>query len=335
MPKLLKKAQIINKKPHGNATHGMSKHPMMRIHERMMAVCYKEHHPQYKNYGAKGVTVCRRWRSNKMLFINWVKDNGWDNKKVFSLKPGSAEFSPKTCEFIDRKVINKRGNLNRKDSKISVVNDDGEPALFSELWKEKGVVGYTTAYNRYMLHGWPLEAALTTPVGEGYFKVTTRKQLTKIITEAAIDWAVVKQKLGVYAEVGIINKGSLRIDLLGISFKNELVGFEVKSGYDDLKNDKKWHRYADYFNRLYLCVYEKFYKEHTNFVNNKIKEVGAGLLILSSETGYCHVKKKATRLPGPSDEYKMKLLTKLVWLGADGNKNTIKKRTKYKFYYAM
>ena len=44
----------------------------------MNARCYDKDHPEYKNEGAKGVTVCPRWRwDNPDGFKNLILEIGW------------------------------------------------------------------------------------------------------------------------------------------------------------------------------------------------------------------------------------------------------------------
>lgn len=38
----------------------------------MLGRCYRESHPQYPNYGGRGITVCDRWRSNSSLYFEDV-----------------------------------------------------------------------------------------------------------------------------------------------------------------------------------------------------------------------------------------------------------------------
>ncbi len=44
-----------------NTTHGMTSHPLYHTWKNMMARCYKPQHPDYPNYGGRGITVCPRW----------------------------------------------------------------------------------------------------------------------------------------------------------------------------------------------------------------------------------------------------------------------------------
>lgn len=56
-----------------NKTHGHSKNSLTyRVWLNMFKRCRKESHPQYKDYGGRGITVCPRWER----FENFLKDMG-------------------------------------------------------------------------------------------------------------------------------------------------------------------------------------------------------------------------------------------------------------------
>jgi len=52
--------------------HGLSQTPEYNHWKKMMARCYKEHNPDYPNYGGRGIVVCDRWHS----VANFVEDMG-------------------------------------------------------------------------------------------------------------------------------------------------------------------------------------------------------------------------------------------------------------------
>lgn len=55
----------------GRITHGLSWHSQIRaIHNGMKQRCYNKNNPNYKYYGAKGVTVCDEW----LTFEGFAKD---------------------------------------------------------------------------------------------------------------------------------------------------------------------------------------------------------------------------------------------------------------------
>jgi hypothetical protein len=51
-------------------THGMTKTPLYRTWEHLFQRCYNRNNKRYKNYGGRGITVCKRWHR----FENFHKD---------------------------------------------------------------------------------------------------------------------------------------------------------------------------------------------------------------------------------------------------------------------
>lgn len=52
---------------------GIRKHPMYGAWAAMVGRCHNPNHQSYRTYGARGVTVCERWRSD---FRNFLADMG-------------------------------------------------------------------------------------------------------------------------------------------------------------------------------------------------------------------------------------------------------------------
>ena len=69
--------------------------------------CYNSECKSYKNYGAKGVTMCDEWLNSPDKFISWCESNGYDETKVLDkdilcdqLGIHPKIYSPKTCKFV-------------------------------------------------------------------------------------------------------------------------------------------------------------------------------------------------------------------------------------------
>ena len=55
-----------------NRIHGMSQTPEYRIWKNLRQRCYNPKNPDYKYYGGRGITVCKRWSN----FQNFYEDRG-------------------------------------------------------------------------------------------------------------------------------------------------------------------------------------------------------------------------------------------------------------------
>lgn len=57
-----------------NTTHGVGCHELYNTWTNMMGRCGDPRHKAFKDYGARGVTVCPQWR-NVAAFIRWIEVN--------------------------------------------------------------------------------------------------------------------------------------------------------------------------------------------------------------------------------------------------------------------
>jgi hypothetical protein len=60
-----------------NAVDGVTPKLLAAVYDRMIARCYKPHHPDYGRYGARGITVSDAWREDRIMFYQWAIANGW------------------------------------------------------------------------------------------------------------------------------------------------------------------------------------------------------------------------------------------------------------------
>lgn len=68
------------------------------LHYEMMRRCYNEKSVAYKDYGAKGITVCEEWHDRE-IFRKWCKENGYVKGLRLNRKDGKAGYFPQNCYF--------------------------------------------------------------------------------------------------------------------------------------------------------------------------------------------------------------------------------------------
>ena len=59
---------------YGQKIHGMSRSREYQTWDRMVQRCYNPKHHAFKNYGGRGISVCKKWKKS---FINFFKDMGY------------------------------------------------------------------------------------------------------------------------------------------------------------------------------------------------------------------------------------------------------------------
>lgn len=85
-----------------------SSHPLYRTWQDMKRRCYNEKRPEYKNYGARGIKVCKRWLKD---FWNFAEDMG-EKPLGYSLerKNNDKGYYPSNCVW----ATNEAQKLNRR-----------------------------------------------------------------------------------------------------------------------------------------------------------------------------------------------------------------------------
>ena len=76
----------------------------------MLARCYNPNSKSYKDYGAKGTSVCDEWRQDPQTFIKWAMTAGWNEGLAVDKDikiPGNKVYSPDTCTLVTQEVNNR------------------------------------------------------------------------------------------------------------------------------------------------------------------------------------------------------------------------------------
>lgn len=92
-------------------THGMTSHPAFAVWRSMIDRCTLPTHQAWKNYGARGITVCVEWRDSFEAF--W-RDMGPTYQRGLTLdrRDNSKGYSPENCAWrtVKDQARNKRTN---------------------------------------------------------------------------------------------------------------------------------------------------------------------------------------------------------------------------------
>lgn len=137
--------------------HGFSRSHMKILHSGMQQRCYNTKDANYHNYGARGITVCDRWRGPEGL-VNFIEDMG-DRPAGYTVDriDNNKGYSPENCRWATYKTqLNNRRN-NR------VIEFNGEKKTMAE-WAESLEMNWFTLRQRIDRYGWSIERALTEPV---------------------------------------------------------------------------------------------------------------------------------------------------------------------------
>ena len=142
----------------GNArrVHGKHGTRLYRIWQAMHARCYIKTNPAYKNYGARGITICAEWLKNYQAFYNWAMSNGYNDNLTIDRIDVNGNYEPNNCRWSTRK---EQANNKRTNHYITFNN---ETHTINE-WAEKLKIDRHSISWR-LKHNWTIEKTLTTPV---------------------------------------------------------------------------------------------------------------------------------------------------------------------------
>lgn len=133
-----------------NYKHGMRHHKIYYVYNDMMQRCYNQNNFQYKNYGERGIRVCKRWKNSIENFIEDMHESYKDGLQIDRIN-NNKNYSPKNCKWSTPKE-----NTNNRRCTIKYKGKDAI-SVSREL-------GFN--YNEVRLRiksGWSIKKAFTTP----------------------------------------------------------------------------------------------------------------------------------------------------------------------------
>lgn len=136
-------------------------HPLHGVWRKMVERCLSPSSPDYKNYGARGIAVCERWRMGEGdlggldCFAMDMGPRGFAGASI-ERRDNDAGYEPSNCYWADRTTQGRNKRNNR------LVTMGGETLPVS-AWAERLGLPYFTIMRRLNL-GWSDERALTEPL---------------------------------------------------------------------------------------------------------------------------------------------------------------------------
>jgi hypothetical protein len=98
-----------------STTHGLRKHQLYKVWHWMIQRCYCEYSTSYKNYGARGISVCDEWRySVENFFLDM--SNGWAKGLQLDRINNNGNYCKENCRW----VTPKENNRNTRKTKLNV-----------------------------------------------------------------------------------------------------------------------------------------------------------------------------------------------------------------------
>jgi len=121
---------------------------------QMINRCQVKTNPHFYRYGARGITVCQRWRIYKNFIADMgVKPPGCTMDRI----DNSGNYEPSNCRWAtsSEQARNRTSNI--------VIKHNGEQKILIE-WAEHIGIPYSTLHSRIFAYGWSIQRALTEPL---------------------------------------------------------------------------------------------------------------------------------------------------------------------------
>ena len=119
--------------------------------------CLNRGNKDYKNYGGRGITICKRW----MQFENFLADMGKAPKGLtLDRKNNNGNYKPSNCRW----ATWQQQASNRNIGKLVTFNNK---TMTIRAWERYLKLGVSTIHDR-IKSGWPLKEALSIKKNEAY-----------------------------------------------------------------------------------------------------------------------------------------------------------------------
>lgn len=141
-------------------THGKRHTRLYNIWNGMRARCHRPDNPNYRRYGARGISVCEEWRGSQsfQVFYEWAMANGYrDDLSIDRYPDRDGNYEPSNCRWA---TVTEQARNKDVTTYIEAFGASKTAAEWAE--DSRAAVIETTILSRVNA-GWMPEKAITTP----------------------------------------------------------------------------------------------------------------------------------------------------------------------------
>lgn len=136
--------------------HGYKHTKLYGVWCGMKSRCQNPNSDSYKNYGGRGIRVCKEWQTFEP-FYKWSVDTGYQEGLTIERKDVNGDYCPENCCWATQKV---QANNTRTNHFIEY---KGKRQTLQQWEEEAGLpIGQRLSY------GWTLEESIETPLNNNY-----------------------------------------------------------------------------------------------------------------------------------------------------------------------
>lgn len=97
--------------------HGKSNLRINKTYRSMKDRCCNPNCRDYKNYGGRGITICKEWLDNFMNFYNWAMATGYSDNLTIERINVNGNYEPSNCTWIPKE---EQAQNQRKSRKVQI-----------------------------------------------------------------------------------------------------------------------------------------------------------------------------------------------------------------------
>lgn len=135
--------------------HSMYGTRIYHIWADMIQRCSNKKNPKYKNYGAKGISVCDAWRNDFKKFYEWSINHGYSDELTIDRIDVNGNYESGNCRWAN--YITQENNKTTNH----FIEINGENKTISE-WSKIYNINPSLISNR-IFRGWSEKNAVTIP----------------------------------------------------------------------------------------------------------------------------------------------------------------------------
>ena len=137
-----------------NTVHGLSDTRLCYIWRSMKDRCGNKNNKAFKNYGGRGIKVCKEWDTDFKTFYDWSMKNGYEDNLSIDRIDVNGNYEPQNCRWTNRKT---QANNTRSNHFIEY---KGKTQTISQWSDELGINQHTLLQR--LRRGWTIERTIET-----------------------------------------------------------------------------------------------------------------------------------------------------------------------------